>query len=73
MPGPGLGTRASPRRTNGALLPVTLFFVWRLSANRELMGQYANGRTFNVFAGATVLTTSGLSALLVVATCAGLL
>ena len=54
-------------------MPVTLFFVWRLAANRELMGQYANGRTFNVFAGATVLTTSGLSALLVVATCAGLL
>jgi Mn2+/Fe2+ NRAMP family transporter len=57
---------------NGVLLPVTLFFVWRLAANRELMGQYANGRTFNVLAGATVLATSGLSALLVAVTCAGL-
>jgi Mn2+/Fe2+ NRAMP family transporter len=56
---------------NGVLLPVTLFFVWRLAANRELMGQYANGRTFNILAGATVLATSGLSALLVVVTCAG--
>jgi Mn2+/Fe2+ NRAMP family transporter len=58
---------------NGVLLPVTLFFVWRLAANRELMGQYANGRTFNVLAGATVAATSGLSALLVIVTCAGLL
>ncbi|HWB22558.1 MAG TPA: Nramp family divalent metal transporter [Gaiellaceae bacterium] len=57
---------------NGVLLPVTLFFVWRLAANRELMGQYANGRTFNVLAGATVLATSTLSALLVAVTCAGL-
>jgi Mn2+/Fe2+ NRAMP family transporter len=57
---------------NGVLLPVTLFFVWRLAANRELMGQYANGRTFNVLAGATVLATSGLSTLLVAVTCAGL-
>ena len=24
---------------NGVLLPVTLFFVWRLAANRELMGE----------------------------------
>ena len=40
---------------NGVLLPVTLFFVWRLASNRELMGEYANGRIFNVLAGATVL------------------
>ena len=56
---------------NGVLLPVTLFFVWRLAANRELMGQYANGRTFNILAGATVLATSALSTLLVVVTFAG--
>src|SRR5712691_3626501 len=31
-------------------LPVTLFFVWRLAANRELMGEHANGRTFNALA-----------------------
>jgi len=49
---------------NGVLLPVTLFFVWRLASNRELMGDYRNGRVFNVVAGATVLLTSSLSILL---------
>ena len=53
---------------NGALLPITLFFVWRLASNRELMGQYANGRIFNVLAGATVLATSALSVLLLLVT-----
>jgi Mn2+/Fe2+ NRAMP family transporter len=57
---------------NGVLLPITLFFVWRLASNRELMGDYANGRTFNVLAGATVLATSTLSVLLLVVTFAGL-
>src|SRR5579872_22165 len=49
---------------NGILLPVTLFFVWRLAANRELMGEYANGRLFNLLAGLTVIATSALSILL---------
>jgi Mn2+/Fe2+ NRAMP family transporter len=56
---------------NGILLPVTLFFVWRLASNRRLMGEYANGRTFNVLAGATVLLTSGLSLLLIGVTVLG--
>ena len=56
---------------NGVLLPITLFFVWRLAANRELMGEYANGRTFNVLAGATVVATSTLSLLLLGVTFAG--
>jgi Mn2+/Fe2+ NRAMP family transporter len=46
---------------NGVLLPVTLYFVWRLASSRELMGKYANGRTFNVLAGLTVVATSLLS------------
>ena len=29
---------------NGVLLPITLYFVWRLSASAELMGKYRNGR-----------------------------
>jgi Mn2+/Fe2+ NRAMP family transporter len=53
---------------NGVLLPVTLFFVWRLASNRELMGEYRNGRVFNVIAGATVLFTSSLSILLIAVT-----
>jgi Mn2+/Fe2+ NRAMP family transporter len=53
---------------NGVLLPVTLFFVWRLASNRELMGEHANGHTFNLLAGATVIATSTLSLLLLVVT-----
>jgi Mn2+/Fe2+ NRAMP family transporter len=56
---------------NGVLLPITLFFVWRLASNRELMGGYANGRTFNILAGATVIATSTLSLLLLGVTLVG--
>jgi len=56
---------------NGVLLPITLFFVWRLASNRKLMGEYANGRTFNILAGATVIATSTLSLLLLVVTFTG--
>jgi Mn2+/Fe2+ NRAMP family transporter len=53
---------------NGALLPITLFFIWKLASNRELMGSYTNTRTFNVLAGGTVLATSTLSVLLLLVT-----
>ena len=56
---------------NGVLLPVTLFFVWRLSRNEELMGEYRNGRVFDAVAGLTVLATSTLSLVLVGLTLAG--
>jgi NRAMP (natural resistance-associated macrophage protein)-like metal ion transporter len=56
---------------NGVLLPITLFFVWRLASNRNLMGDYANGRTFNILAGATVVATSTLSLLLLGVTLSG--
>ncbi len=61
---PVIGLLVAVQVVNGALLPVTLFFVWRLASDRELMGDYANGRTFNVLAGGTVLATSALSILL---------
>ena len=57
---------------NGFLLPITLFFVWRLAANRKLMGDYANGRTFNVLAGGRSSSTSALSLLLLAVTLAAL-
>ena len=57
---------------NGVLLPVTLVFVWRLSANEEVMGSYRNGRIFNVVAGLTVAATSALSLILLAVTVAGL-
>jgi Mn2+/Fe2+ NRAMP family transporter len=53
------------------LLPITLFFVWRLSASREVMGQYRNGRVFNVVAGLTVAATSALSLILLGVTVGG--
>ena len=56
---------------NGVLLPVTLFFVWRLASSPELMGDHANGRGFNVLAGATVIATSALSLLLLGVTFSG--
>jgi len=56
---------------NGVLLPITLYFVWRLSSNRELMGEYANGPVFNVLAALTVIATSSLSLLLLGVTFAG--
>jgi Mn2+/Fe2+ NRAMP family transporter len=56
---------------NGALLPVTLFFLWRLSRNEELMGEYRNGRVFDAVAAVTVLATSALSLTLVALTLAG--
>jgi Mn2+/Fe2+ NRAMP family transporter len=56
---------------NGVLLPITLFFVWRLASNRELMGDYANGRAFNTLAAVTVFATSALSILLLGVTFAG--
>jgi Mn2+/Fe2+ NRAMP family transporter len=56
---------------NGALLPVTLFFVWRLARSEELMGEHRNGRLFDVVAGLTVLATGSLSLVLVGLTFAG--
>jgi Mn2+/Fe2+ NRAMP family transporter len=56
---------------NGALLPITLFFVWRLARDRELMGDYRNSRGFDVLAAATVVATSALSLLLLGVTVTG--
>jgi Mn2+/Fe2+ NRAMP family transporter len=56
---------------NGMLLPVTLFFVWRLARNAELMGEHRNGRVFDAVAGLTVLATGALSLVLVALTFAG--
>jgi Mn2+/Fe2+ NRAMP family transporter len=55
---------------NGALLPIILIFIWRLARNRELLGPHANRRGFDLLAAATVLWTSALSVVLLVATLA---
>jgi Mn2+/Fe2+ NRAMP family transporter len=56
---------------NGTLLPVTLFFVWRLARSEELMGEHRNGRAFDAVAALTVLATGGLSLVLVGLTLTG--
>jgi NRAMP (natural resistance-associated macrophage protein)-like metal ion transporter len=56
---------------NGALLPVLLVFIWRLASDRELMGDYRNGRVFNLIAGVTVVATSALSITLLAVTLGG--
>ncbi|HEX7794140.1 MAG TPA: divalent metal cation transporter [Vicinamibacterales bacterium] len=40
---------------NGAVLPFVLIFMLLLTNDRELMGDYVNGRRFNIIAWATVI------------------
>ncbi len=72
IPGiPVIGLLVGVQVVNGALLPVLLVFIWKLASDRELMGDYRNGRIFNVIAGLTVLATSALSITLLVVTLGG--
>jgi Mn2+/Fe2+ NRAMP family transporter len=73
IPGvPVIGLLVAVQAVNGVLLPITLYFIWRLASNRELMGNYANGRVFNLLAAGTVVATSTLSVLLLTVTFGGL-
>jgi NRAMP (natural resistance-associated macrophage protein)-like metal ion transporter len=56
---------------NGLLLPVSLFFIWRLARSRRVMGAHASAGLLDVFAGLTVLVLSALSLTLVGVTLAG--
>jgi NRAMP (natural resistance-associated macrophage protein)-like metal ion transporter len=56
---------------NGILLPINLCFIWRLSRNRELMGEHRNRGVLDLLTGATVLFTSALSLALVAVTISG--
>jgi NRAMP (natural resistance-associated macrophage protein)-like metal ion transporter len=53
---------------NGLLLPVILVSVLRLVNNRELMGEYRNGRVYNAIAWTITIVVSALSLLLITAT-----
>jgi Mn2+/Fe2+ NRAMP family transporter len=57
---------------NGILLPVNLFFIWRLSRNPELMGDYRTRGARDVITAGTLLFTSALSLTLVAITLLGL-
>ncbi len=51
---------------NGLLLPIVLFVVLRLVNKRELMGEYVNGKLYNVAAWLITIIVSALSLLLIV-------
>ncbi|MBK9165389.1 MAG: divalent metal cation transporter [Acidobacteria bacterium] len=50
---------------NGLLLPVILVAIVKLASNREIMGDYANGKYFNIFAWAITGVVSILSLMLI--------
>ena len=53
---------------NGLLLPINLFFIWRLSRSHKLMGEHRNRGTLDGLAAITVAITSTLSIILVAVT-----
>jgi Mn2+/Fe2+ NRAMP family transporter len=57
---------------NGVLLPISLFFVWRLSRSRTVMGEHRSRGMLDGAAAVTVVVTSLLSFGLVVITLVGL-
>ncbi len=50
---------------NGVLLPVILITIVSLSSNREIMGKYANGAIFKIFAWFITIIVSILSLMLI--------
>jgi NRAMP (natural resistance-associated macrophage protein)-like metal ion transporter len=51
---------------NGIVLPLVLIFMLLLTNDRELMGSYANSRSFNAIAWATVIVMVALTLLMIV-------
>jgi NRAMP (natural resistance-associated macrophage protein)-like metal ion transporter len=57
---------------NGLLLPINLFFIWRLSRSESLMGARRSRGALDAATGLTVVVLSALSIVLVVVTVGGL-
>ncbi len=57
---------------NGLLLPINLFFIWRLSSSRSVMGELRSRGMLNAATAITVVVSSTLSLVLVVVTVGGL-
>lgn len=57
---------------NGFLLPINLFFIWRLSRSAQIMGERRSRGILDGAAAVTVAVTSTLSIALVVITVGGL-
>jgi NRAMP (natural resistance-associated macrophage protein)-like metal ion transporter len=55
---------------NGFLLPINLFFIWRLARSAHVMGEHRSRGLLDVAAAVTVLVTSSLSIALVLITLA---
>jgi NRAMP (natural resistance-associated macrophage protein)-like metal ion transporter len=56
---------------NGVLLPINLFFIWRLARDTKLMGEHRNHPVTDALTAITVLFTGSLSLILVVVTILG--
>jgi Mn2+/Fe2+ NRAMP family transporter len=73
IPGiPVIGLLVGVQVINGLLLPINLFFIWRLARSSELMGEHRNHGAFDGLAAITVFATSALSLALVAITVLGL-
>ena len=57
---------------NGLLLPINLFFIWRLARSHNVMGEHRSRGALNGAAAVTVAVTSSLSLALVAITVLGL-
>jgi Mn2+/Fe2+ NRAMP family transporter len=57
---------------NGLLLPINLFFIWRLSRSASVMGVHRSGPVLGAASGVTAAVASTLSIALVIVTLAGL-
>lgn len=53
---------------NGLLLPVILIAIQKLVNDPEVMGEYVNGRLYNIVAWLTTIVVSALSLLLIIST-----
>jgi Mn2+/Fe2+ NRAMP family transporter len=53
---------------NGLLLPIILIAIQKLVNDQEVMGEYVNGRLYNIFAWLTTIIVSALSLLLILST-----
>jgi Mn2+/Fe2+ NRAMP family transporter len=56
---------------NGLLLPINLFFIWRLSRSAQVMGELRSGNALSAATGITVAVASSLSIVLVLVTLFG--
>lgn len=57
---------------NGILMPIILIYVMKISNDKEIMGDQANGRTFNWIAWATIVFIIALTVALLVAIVTGM-